>query len=46
MAHRRLVESINLCLVILLFICLTGRCSGPDEPVPAGAVPVTVVDPE
>ncbi len=36
MAHRRLVESINLCLVILLVICLTGQCSGPGEPVPAG----------
>lgn len=29
MTHRRLIESLNLCLVILLFICLTGQCSGP-----------------
>jgi hypothetical protein len=28
MSHRRLIESIHLCFVILLFICLTGQCSG------------------
>jgi hypothetical protein len=31
MTHRRLIESLNLCFVILLFICLTGQCSGPAD---------------
>jgi len=31
MTHRGLIESLNLCFVILLFICLTGQCSGPAD---------------